>query len=405
MANSTTPLTDTQIRKKGSQPKEYNLSDGGGLQLRVKPSGSKVWLFNYSRPETKKRTNMKLGAYPGLTLADARKKREECKALLEKRIDPQEYRAEQARDQAEAGQNTLKFVADKWFKVKVNKDKLTDDYAEDLYNSLANHVFPALGNRPIHKITAVEVSDVLEPLQEAGKLETLRRICQRLNMIMNFAVRKELVAVNKLYGLGEDFQAPPAKQHLPTIKPSELPKLMVDIARANIKPVTRYLLEWQLHTMVRPSEAAGAKWEEIDFETMIWSIPAIRMKKKRDHAVPLSSQALEILESIRPFSGHREYVFPADFKPREHANNSTANMALRRMGYKGKLVAHGLRSIASTVLHEQTFNSDLIETALAHVDKNTTRSAYNRTEYLERRRVMMQWWSNHIENASKYNAL
>ena len=187
MANSTTPLTDTQIRRKAPQSKEYNLSDGGGLQLRIKPSGTKAWLFNYPRPSTRKRTNMKLGTYPSLSLADARKRREECKSLLESGIDPQEHKAEQSREQAEAGQNTFKRVTDKWFAIKVKKEGLTKDYAEDLYNSLANHVFPKLGNRPIQKITPLEVTDALEPLQEAGKLETLRRICQRLNMIMNFA--------------------------------------------------------------------------------------------------------------------------------------------------------------------------------------------------------------------------
>ena len=399
MANSTTPLTDTQIRKKGLQSKEYNLSDGGGLQLRTKPSGSKVWLFNYHRPENKKRTNMKLGSYPGLTLADARKRKGECKALLEKGIDPQEYRAEQAREHAEAGQNTLKYVADKWFKVKVNKDKLTEDYAEDLYSSLANHVFPKLGNRPIHKITAPEVTDVLEPLEEAGKLETLRRICQRLNMIMNFAVRKELVEVNRLYGIGEDFQRPPPKQQFPTIAPQELPLLMKDIAGASIKPVTRYLIEWQLQTMVRPGEAAGARWDELDIINKVWNIPGSRMKKKRPHSVPLSDQVLEILDSIKPYSGNRDYIFPSNIKPREHANKATVNMALRRMGYKGRLVAQGLRSIASTALNEQRFDEDLVETALAHIDKNSTRDAYNNADYLQQRRVMMQWWSNYIEQA------
>lgn len=400
MANSTSPLTDTQIRKKAPQPKEYNLSDGGGLQLRIKPTGSKVWLFNYPRPGTKKRTNMKLGTYPNLTLSDARRKRGELKALLEHGIDPQENRAEQAREEVEASQNTLRHVADKWFKIKVARDRLTEDYAEDLYNSLANHVFPRLGDRPIHKISALEVIDVLEPLQKAGKLETLRRICQRLNMIMNFAVRKELVAVNKLQTIGEDFQSPPPKQHFPNIEPQELPKLMEDIAGASIRPVTRYLILWQLHTMVRPSEAAGARWEEIDFRDKVWNIPALRMKKKRDHVVPLSISTLKILKDLQQVSGNREYIFPSDISPRKHANNSTVNMALRRMGYKGRLVAHGFRSIASTVLHEQAFNSDLIETALAHVDRNTTRAAYNHAKYLEQRRVIMQWWSDYLDNSN-----
>lgn len=399
MANSTAPLTDTQIRRRRPQAREHNLSDGGGLQLRIKPSGSKVWLFNYPRPGTKRRTNLKLGTYPALTLADARKKRDECRALLEKSIDPQEYRAEQSRELAEAGENTLKYVGDKWFEMWKDKKNYTEDYADDLYSSLDNHVFKKIGNRPIHKITAIEVFDVLKPLQEAGKLETLRRVCQRLNLIMNYAVRKELVAVNKLISIGEDFQAP-AKRNYPTIKPSKLPQLMEDLSKANIKPVTRYLFEWQLHTMVRPGEAAGTRWEEIDLDDGVWAIPEERMKKRRAHVVPLTLQTLKILKDIEPFSGHREHVFPGDRKPRQHANKATVNMALRRIGYEGILVAHGLRALASTTLNEHDFNGAWVESALAHFKKDKTEGKYNRAEYLKQRRVMMQWWSEHIQNAS-----
>ena len=146
--------------------------------------------------------------------------------------------------------------------------------------------------------------------------------------------------------------------------------------------------------MVRPSETAGTRWEEIDFKNKLWNIPAERMKKKRAHSVPLTEQTLEILEEMKPISAHREYVFPADRNPRTHANPSTANMALKRMGYHGILVAHGMRSIASTALNEQGFDPDVIEAALAHVGKDEVRSAYNRAEYLERRVKLMFYWSN-----------
>jgi integrase len=192
---------------------------------------------------------------------------------------------------------------------------------------------------------------------------------------------------------------------MPSLKPKELPELMKAINYSSIKLVTRCLIEWQLHTMVRPSEAAGAKWSEIDLENNQWLIPAERMKKKRDHTVPLTKQTIELLERLQPISGHREYLFPADRDPKKHANESTANAALKRMGYHKKLVAHGMRALASTTLNEQGFDADVIESALAHVDKNEVRRAYNRAEYLERRRKLMYWWSAHISNAQsgKFN--
>lgn len=161
--------------------------------------------------------------------------------------------------------------------------------------------------------------------------------------------------------------------------------------------------------MTRPVEAAAARWSEINFEERIWTIPAERMKKRREHRIPLTDQTIAILEYLQPISGHREHIFPSDRAPKTHSdrapkthcNSQTANMALKRMGFAGRLVSHGLRSIASTALNEQGFEPDLIEAALAHVDKNQVRSAYNRSDYLERRRPMMCWWSEYIEEAAK----
>ncbi|MGR5537067.1 tyrosine-type recombinase/integrase, partial [Vibrio campbellii] len=148
-------------------------------------------------------------------------------------------------------------------------------------------------------------------------------------------------------------------------------------------------------------EASGACWDEIDLDEKVWVIPAERMKKRRDHRIPLTEQALELLEVMRPISGNRVYVFPSDRDPKKPCNSQTANMALKRMGFAGRLVSHGLRSLASTTLNEQGFEADLIEAALAHVDDNQVRSAYNRTDYLERRRPMMYWWSGYIEESAK----
>lgn len=219
---------------------------------------------------------------------------------------------------------------------------------------------------------------------------------------MIYATNSGLISANSLAGISKAFGVPD-KKHMPTIRPEKLPELMKAIDKARIMITTRCLIQWQLHTMVRPSEAAGTRWEEIDQDKKLWIIPPERMKKKRAHTVPLTSQAIDLLEEMKPLSGIREHVFPADRKPRQSANPQTANMALIRMGYKGLLTAHGMRSIASTVLNEQGFDSDVIESALAHSEQNGVRRAYNRAEYLERRRGLMCWWSDYIEQAAMGN--
>lgn len=400
MAKVVKPLTNTEIVQAKPKDKEYNLSDGDGLILRIKPTGSKLWLFNYYHPYTKKRSNLSIGAFPDVSLAQARKKRLEARTLLADDIDPKEHRDSVQRAIEQEHLNTLLKVANDWFSVK--KTKITPDYADDIWRSLNNHIFPKLGNFPISKLTATSTIDVLKPIAAKGSLETVRRLCQRLNEVMTYAVNTGVIYSNPLSGIGHAFEAP-KKQFMATLKPEELPGLMKALNTASIKIVTRCLIEWQLHTMVRPSEAAGAKWNEIDFNEQIWVIPAERMKMKREHIVPLSNQSMNLLETLKPISAHREYIFPADRNPKTHANAQTANMAIKRMGYAGKLVSHGLRALASTILNEQGFDADLIEAALAHVDKNEVRRAYNRADYLERRKPLMNWWSEYIENAATGN--
>ena len=394
MARITARLTNTEVKQSKAKSKEYNLADGDGLQLRIKPNGSKLWLFNYSRPFTKKRANLGFGVYPEISLVDARQLRLKARELLAKDIDPKVHKDKLASQQKDLLENTLLIVAAKWFEVK--KTEVTPNYANDIWRSLQLHVFPSLGKYPILEITAPLTIKTVKPIAEKGSLETVKRLNQRLNEIMNYAVNTGLIPSNPLSGIKAAFEKP-KKQHMPSIKPDELPNLMQVLNIASIKIVTRYLIEWQLHTMVRPSEAAGVKWVEIDIKNKLWNIPAERMKKKRPHIVPLTDQTLNLLRAIKPISGHREYIFPADRDPKKHANESTANAAIKRMGYKGKLVAHGLRSLASTTLNEQGFDADVIEAALAHIDSNEVRRAYNRAEYLGRRTAIMTWWSEHIE--------
>lgn len=400
MARITKPLTNTEVKQAKPKDKEYNLSDGNGLQLRVKPNGSKLWLFNYYRPFTKKRANLSMGIYPSLGLADAREKAQSYRELLSQDIDPQEHKANFEESQQEAHANTFEHVAAKWMEVK--RSKITPDYADDIWRSFNNHLFPDLGKLPIHKLTAPKVIKVLEPIAAKGSLETVKRLTQRINEVMTYAVNTGIVESNPLAGIGKAFQAP-KKRHMPTLKPERLPELMKALTTASIKLTTRCLIEWQLHTMVRPSEAAGARWEEVDTELWVWTIPAERMKKKRAHTVPLSPQALAILEAMQPLSSRSEYIFPADRDRRKHTHPQTANMALKRMGFGGELVSHGLRALASTTLNEKGFDPDVIEAALAHTNSDEVRTAYNRAQYLERRRAMMDWWSSHIDEAATGN--
>lgn len=399
MARIAKPLTNTEVKQAKPKDKEYNLVDGEGPKLRMKPNGSKLWLFNYYKPYTKKRVNISFGAYPEISLAEARKRRRAARELLAQDIDPKTHRDEQHREARAANELILERVINQWFDVK--KTSITPSYADDIIGSLNNHIIPRLGKLPLHQITAPVVIDALKSLANTGKLEAVKRICQRLNEVMTYAVNIGLVHHNPLAGIRYAFENPKTK-HNPTLKPEELPELMRTLRVASIRPVTSYLIQWQLHTMTRPGEAAAACWDEIDIDNdnALWIIPAEKMKKRSEHLVALSGQALSLLAVIKFISGKGDYVFPSDINPRKHANASTANMALKRMGFQGRLTAHGIRALASTTLNEQGFDPDVIEAALAHVDKNTVRGAYNRAQYLKHRRVMMNWWSERIEQAA-----
>ncbi|KIO36327.1 integrase domain-containing protein [Shewanella sp. cp20] len=394
MGNTTKQLSATQVANAKPKDKEYNLSDGRGLSLRVKTSGSRFWLLNYTRPITKKRANLGLGTYPDVSLAEARKRREAARELLAQGIDPQHHQQQQKEAINIDAKNTLRSVTDSWFEIK--KQKVSENHGQKLYRRLEMYLFPALGDTPISLLTAPQVIQVLKPAEAKGNVETCKRVISWLNEVMTFAVNTGLIHSNPLIGIAAAFGVP-EKRQMPTLKPAELPELMEALSYASIKLTTRCLIEFQLHTMTRPAEAAEAKWQEINLDKALWVIPAERMKMKREHIIPLTPQVIALLERMQPISAHLDYIFPADRNPKNHTNTQTANMALKRMGFKGRLVAHGLRALASTTLNEQGFDAELIEVSLAHVDKNTVRAAYNRADYIQRRRELMCWWSEHIQ--------
>ncbi|MER1437733.1 integrase domain-containing protein [Enterobacter hormaechei] len=395
MARTTRPLTNTEVLRAKALEKDLTLHDGDGLFLIVKTSGKKLWRFRYQRPATKQRTMMGLGAFPALSLADARGLRADYLALLANGIDPQ-IQAEVAEEEQQIALDSIfSTVAANWFQLK--SKSVTPDYAKDIWRSLEKDVFPAIGEIPVQQIKARALVEALEPIKARGALETVRRLVQRINEIMIYAVNTGLIDANPASGVGMAFERP-KKKNMPTLPPEELPKLMRSLVMSNLSVPTRCLIEWQLLTLVRPSEASGARWAEIDLDAKLWTIPAVRMKAKREHIVPLSPQAIEILEVMKPISAHREHVFPSRNDPKKPMNSQTANAALKRIGYEGKLVAHGLRSIASTYLNELEFNSDIIEAALAHVDKDEVRRAYNRTTYLAQRVELMNFWGLKIKS-------
>ncbi|WP_039659506.1 integrase domain-containing protein [Pantoea sp. MBLJ3] len=389
MARMTRPLTNNEILKAKPQEKDFTLHDGDGLFMLVKTSGKKLWRFRYQRPNSSSRTNLSLGSYPALTLAVARQMRDQYLSMLAQGIDPQKQQEEVSEQRQIELDSIFSVVAGRWFQLK--SKSVTEDYAKDIWRSLEKDIFPTIGEIPVQALKAKTFVEALEPIKARGALETVRRLVQRINEIMIYAVNTGLIDANPASGVGMAFEKP-KKQNMPTLRPEELPKLMRSLVMSNLSVATRCLIEWQLLTLVRPSEASGTEWAEIDLDLKLWVIPAERMKAKREHIVPLSKQALEILEVMRPISANRQYVFPSRNDPRQPMNSQTANAALKRIGYGGKLVAHGLRSIASTALNEASFNPDVIESALAHTDKNEVRRAYNRSTYLEQRKDMMSWW-------------
>ncbi|MDX4834408.1 integrase domain-containing protein [Klebsiella pneumoniae] len=394
MARITRPLTNNEILKAKPREKDFTLHDGDGLFLLVKTTGKKLWRFRYQRPISGSRTNLSLGSYPALTLATARQIRDQHLTTLAQGMDPQQQQELVSEQRQIELDSIFSKVAANWFQIKSRN--VTEDYAKDIWRSLDKDVFPTIGSIPVQEIKARTIVEALEPIKARGALETVRRLVQRVNEIMIYAVNTGLIDANPASGVGMAFEKP-KKQNMPTLRPEELPKLMRSLVMSNLSVPTRCLIEWQLLTLVRPSEASGAHWAEIDLDAKLWTIPAERMKAKREHIVPLSQQALDILEVMKPISAHREHVFPSRNDPKQPMNSQTANAALKRIGYGGRLVAHGLRSIASTAMNEEGFNADVIEAALAHSDKNEVRRAYNRSIYLEQRIDLMIWWGSFVK--------
>ena len=411
MPKLVTQLTDNQCKHAKPKAKPYSIPDGAGLNLIITPNGKKAWMLRYTIPYTKDRTTWVFIGYPAKSLKSARGMRDKYLSLLADNIDPKEWKREQDANSERQKDNTFKHVAKLWMEDKQRKAKANPQTAKDIWNSLENHIFPKLGKRPIGELRPKSVAEVIKPLETKGSLELVKRLCQRINEIMAFALNEEIITDNPLAHIKGKFKAP-STIHNPSLEPKDLRLLMEAITCDRMAIPTRLLIEWQLHTMVRPNEAAGSRWAEIDLNNKTWTIPKGRMKKvgtskqweeRKDHIIPLTPQTLAILNLMKPFSGHLEYVFPNQRDRQKHASADSPNKALRNAGLIGKQTAHGMRTMASSTLNEEEFNPDVIEAALYHLDPNEQRRTYNRTDYFKQRRVMMEWWSNRIEQAISGN--
>ncbi|SUT95859.1 integrase arm-type DNA-binding domain-containing protein [Actinobacillus lignieresii] len=397
MARETAPLNDTQIRK--AKPEDSPLRDGKGLLLFI-TAKSKLWRFKYERPITKKRNDLSLGAYPEISLARAREIREEYRALLARGIDPAEHRQQQEQAKLNEQNNTYENVAWAWFEYRKTKKNFSADYQKDVESLIRRNLLPHFGNLPITEITAPMALKAFKPYQDAGTLEKLKRTIQKHNEIMTYALHREMISFNPTANISKEFDSPTV-EHFKTIKPEDLGEFLYTLNNAQIHLQTRYLILWQLLTMTRPNESASAEWSEIDLERKLWIIPAEKMKRGTEHKVTLSRQALALLREIKKLSGGKSYLFLNTKNPQKHINAQTANAAIKRMGFEGKLVAHGMRSIASTYLNEQGYDSDLIEVALSHLNNDRIKTAYDRGERLEQRFKLLQAWADFVDECSQ----
>jgi integrase len=385
-------LTELAIKNLKPREKLYRIKDTGGLCMEVSPAGGKLWRWRYYYQG--KEQMLALGKYPALSLAEARRKRDDARDLLEIGKHPTREKKVQKLRKAHEGANTFEKIARRWFEVKeegLNKKYVTQNLAR-----IEQHVFPKIGDLPIAEITIPDVVGVVEAIGKRGTIETAKRMKQLIGRVFRYASQLGLCQHNPAADL-RDLLPTPEENHHACIHPSELSQLIHKI-EARDNDFTKYAMKLLMFTFVRTGELIGAKWEEIDWDKEEWHIPKERMKMKRPHVVPLSQQALSILKELQEQTGDKTFIFFSAASKSKHISNGTVLMGLRRMGYKNKMTGHGFRTLASTILNEKGYVPDVIERQLAHEDEDKIRSAYNRAEYLLERKKMMQEYADYLES-------
>jgi integrase len=389
-------LTDVAIRNAKPKDKPFKLSDGGGLFLWVQPSGGKWWRYKYRFAGKEKL--LAIGAYPDVSLAEARERHAAARKTLAVGNDPGEAKKEAKRQLLLNTENTFEAVAREWYDHR--KHKWVTGYAASMMKRLERHVFPKLGSRSIAAITPPELLAVLRVIEQGDALDLARRMMQTCGQIFSYAIATGRAERNPVPDLRGALKTPVFSHHA-YLNEADLPEYLKKLAAYDGAEQTKLALRFLMLTFVRTSELRAAEWTEINWDKAEWRIPGERMKMKELHIVPLSRQAVAVLRELQKLTGERTYLFPNQQKPKNYMSENTMLYALYRMGYHSRTTGHGFRSTASTILNENGFPSDVIERQLAHSERNAVRAAYNHAQYLPERRKMMQWWADYLDAAAK----
>jgi integrase len=387
------PLTDTSVRNAKPAAKPRKLSDGGGLHVLIQPTGSKLWRLAYRFAGKQK--SLALGAYPIISLADARGGRDDAKKLLAHGIDPS---AQRKTDRHVGKDNSFRAVAEEVIAKLEREGRAQATLIKKRW--LLNFAFQAFGDRPVAEITARELLALLRQREERELYETAKRLRSTCGMVFRYAIatgRAERDPSLDLRGALTTHQV----SHRPTIvEPARIGALLRAIDGFDGQPTTRAALRLEAYVFVRPGELRHAEWKEFDVDAAVWSIPAEKMKMRRQHRVPLARQSLAILRNLQEITGSGRWLFPSVRTVLRPMSENTLNAALRRLGYGSEeMCTHGFRSAASTMLNEMgRWSPDAIERQLAHQEENAVRRAYTHSvEYWNERVSMMQFWADYLD--------
>jgi len=391
------PLTDTAVKKAKPGPKPVKLADGKGMYLLVNPTGSKLWRWKY-RVLGKEKV-MALGAYPDVTLAQARDGLDQARKVLASGQDPMAKRKADRVAMRTAAENSFEAVARRWWNNW--KPARSEQHAAQVMRRFEANVFPHIGSRPVAEIQAPELVAMLKAIEERGVNDLAKRALQTSSQVFRYAIAHGLATRNPAADIKpSDVLASRQKQNLARIDGKELPELLRRIDAYKGAATTRLAMKLMALTFVRTTELIGARWDEFDLDEARWSIPAERMKMKTPHIVPLSAQAVGLLKTLHLITGHSQLLFPGERDHEKSMSNNTILKALERMGYKGRMTGHGFRGVASTLLHEMGFDHAHIELQLAHQERNEVSAAYNHATYLRQRATMMQQWSDYLDGCT-----
>ncbi|ESX09916.1 integrase [Mesorhizobium sp. LSJC265A00] len=391
------PLTDVGCRNAKATDRPIKISDGGGLFLLVQPSGSKLWRLAY-RFLGKQKT-LAFGAYPAVSLRDARSHRDSAKELLAIGKDPSEHKKTEKRRIRVEADNTFEVVANEWFAAR--QIGWTPGYSERIRRRLEADIFPVIGSRAINQVEPPELLDAIRAVEKRGAVVLAKRLLQVSGQVFRFAVASGRATRDPSQDLRGALRTAGPQKHRAAVKASELGEFLRAIENYRGERSTALALKLVAHTFLRTSEIRFGQWSEIedlDGPAPQWRIPAERMKSRTEHLVPLTPPVVQILRDLKAQAGTSKFMLPAPTKEGVISQN-TLIYALYRMGYHSRATVHGFRSTASTILNEHGFNRDWIERQLAHVERNDVRAAYNTAEWLKDRRVMLQWWSDYLEAA------